>query len=161
MSKAVESQSCIFDFIIPGLFIGNVEATSSPRLEDIHTIINLSQVIYIRHEDKVYIDFDLSDSLSENIKPVFERTLPIIHESIMGNKKVLVQCCDGTSRSAAVVIAYLMKYYNLSLIESLFYVKNIRHSPTKPNLGFFVQLQDMEMDLYGKISISLPQYSKL
>jgi protein-tyrosine phosphatase len=79
----------------------------------------------------------------------------------MNNKKVLVQCCDGTSRSPSVVIAYLMKYYNLSLIESLFYVKNIRKSLTKPNIGFFVQLQNMEMDLYGKISISLPQYSKL
>ena len=52
----------------------------------------------------------------------------------------LVHCKLGVSRSTTFVIAYLMKYANLTTDEALEFVKNKRSS-IKPNDGFMRQLQ--------------------
>ena len=43
----------------------------------------------------------------------FERITDIIHTKLNENKRVLVFCYQGVSRSATMVAAYLMKYYNI------------------------------------------------
>ena len=55
----------------------------------------------------------------------------------------LVHCKLGISRSAAVVIAYLIKYYKLSTDEAVDFVKSKRTS-IKPNDGFMRQLYTYE-----------------
>ncbi|KAG0416073.1 hypothetical protein HPB47_006749, partial [Ixodes persulcatus] len=54
--------------------------------------------------------------------------------------KVLVHCKMGISRSASVVIAYVMKAYDLDLDQALEFVKR-RRSCIKPNSGFLKQLE--------------------
>ena len=55
----------------------------------------------------------------------------------------LVHCKLGVSRSTTFVIAYLMKYANLTTDEAFEFVKNKRSS-IKPNDGFMRQLRMYE-----------------
>ncbi len=58
----------------------------------------------------------------------------------------LVHCFLGISRSSAFVIAYLMKYYNMSLNEAYDFVKKLRPS-INPNPGFMKILSNFEETL--------------
>ena len=62
------------------------------------------------------------------------------------NNKILVHCRAGASRSASLVIAFLMKKKKLSLIESYQFVLNKRPI-IEPNMGFVIQLKQLEKDL--------------
>lgn len=57
------------------------------------------------------------------------------------NEVVYVHCQSGISRSATVVIAYIMKHHGLNLIESYKLVFDAR-PVINPNDGFFYALQD-------------------
>ena len=61
--------------------------------------------------------------------------------------KVLVHCKHGVSRSGACVVYYVMRERGCSLREALQIVKQARREIC-PNRGFFMQLQECEMDLF-------------
>jgi protein phosphatase slingshot len=54
--------------------------------------------------------------------------------------KILVHCKKGISRSASVVLAFIMKEKGWSLDESFEFVKNKRNC-IRPNSGFLKQLE--------------------
>lgn len=70
-------------------------------------------------------------------------------------KKVLVHCKMGISRSAATVMAFAMKEYQMSLKEALAHVKG-RRSVVNPNDGFIAQLRDYEGILKARCAFELP-----
>lgn len=53
---------------------------------------------------------------------------------------MLVQCHAGKSRSASVVLAYLMKYKNMGFGTAMAYLKQ-RRPRVNPNVGFIEQLK--------------------
>lgn len=59
---------------------------------------------------------------------------------------ILIHCQVGKSRSAAIVIAYLVKHKNYSLDDAFKYIKKIR-GKILPNIGFMMQLRDFEKEL--------------
>ena len=61
-------------------------------------------------------------------------------ERLSGGGRVLVVCWQGASRSAAVVLAYLVKYKQMGLQEAVTMVKEKRD--IRPNNGFLQQLVD-------------------
>ena len=65
----------------------------------------------------------LQDTEESNIKDEIPAAIEFIRENIVSGKKILVHCFAGKSRSASVVIAYLMKYNNMNLGEALHYVR--------------------------------------
>ena len=58
----------------------------------------------------------------------------------------LVHCNAGVSRSAAVVIGYLMKNRNMTYLSAYDYLKTLRPA-VRPNEGFVRQLIQYEKDL--------------
>lgn len=71
-------------------------------------------------------------------------------------RKCLVHCKMGKSRSASVVIAFVMKTYNWSLQKALDFVKSKR-SCINPNDGFMKQLEIYE----GILDASRQRHSTL
>ncbi|XP_056113080.1 dual specificity protein phosphatase 13A family protein isoform X3 [Rhinichthys klamathensis goyatoka] len=62
--------------------------------------------------------------------------------------KVFVHCAVGVSRSAALVLAYLMIYCNYSLVDAILKVKERRW--IFPNRGFLKQLITLGNELNHK-----------
>ena len=79
------------------------------------------------------------------LKPLFAKILDFIHNAILNNKKVLVHCAAGISRSSTVVIGYLMCKWKLSL-KNAFKVCRDRRPGIWPNSGFLQMLMDIERE---------------
>ncbi|KAJ1144451.1 hypothetical protein NDU88_010750 [Pleurodeles waltl] len=62
--------------------------------------------------------------------------------------KVLVHCFKGKSRSATLVLAYLMIYQNMTLLDALVTVSAKRH--IGPNEGFLQDLRHLDKKLQKK-----------
>ncbi|XP_020651818.3 dual specificity protein phosphatase 13A [Pogona vitticeps] len=96
----------------------------------------------IAAEDSV--DFDLSTH--------FHPASQYIHKVLSTPKgKILVHCILGKSRSAALVLAYLMIYQKFPLAEAMERV--LQKRAISPNRGFLKQLQNLDLELRYKINL--------
>lgn len=96
----------------------------------------------------------LEDDSSANILSHLDTACDKIHEQVSRNKHVLVHCVAGVSRSATVVIAYLMKYKHIDLRTAFNYCYNLR-PVIRPNNGFMMQLINYEHQLFGRTSVHM------
>lgn len=113
----------------------NIKYILTLNTENKHTDANL--VAFKKNGIKTkYID--INDSISANI---LQHVNPCIHY-IKSNapSNVLVHCSMGISRSASIVIAYLIKEKNMTYSDALRYVKKKRHI-INPNPSFAQQLR--------------------
>ena len=71
------------------------------------------------HSDNItFHEFRISDSPSQPIRQVLEETGNLINEIHQRGERVLVHCYAGVSRSSSVILAYLMKFRQMSLYDS-------------------------------------------
>ncbi|XP_028651404.1 dual specificity protein phosphatase family protein [Erpetoichthys calabaricus] len=90
------------------------------------------------------LDFDLSEH--------FKEAAHFVNKALKKKDgKVLVHCIMGVSRSATLVLAYLMLYQHLSLCDAV--QKVIQRRPICPNKNFLKQLLDLDNHLQGKRKI--------
>lgn len=61
------------------------------------------------------------------------------------------------SRSATVVIAYLMRHHDMALIDAFKYVRD-RRPCISPNPGFMHQLVRYEQVLFGRATLDVKRY---
>ena len=99
-----------------------------------------------------YKFIDIKDEPTENILDHFDELFQYIDKVLDQNLKVLIHCKGGFSRSATVVIAYLMHSQNLSLKTAHDIVKEKRPI-IRPNIGFWKQLISFEKDMHGSNSV--------
>ena len=85
----------------------------------------------------------LADNCMEAIIPKIRETKDFIDSSLRAGGKVLVHCNDGMSRSASLVIAYIMQTYGLDFKTALNHVQQRRFC-VQPNDGFEQQLKEFE-----------------
>ncbi|KAI1894270.1 hypothetical protein AGOR_G00114080 [Albula goreensis] len=81
-----------------------------------------------------------------DLSPYFIPAAEYIHKTL--NKpgaKIFVHCAVGVSRSAALVLAYLMIYHHFPLVDAIRKVKENRW--IFPNRGFLKQLRTLDINL--------------
>nr|XP_033815058.1 dual specificity phosphatase 28 isoform X2 [Geotrypetes seraphini] len=83
------------------------------------------------------------DKPSENLYAYFDQCAEVIEDIVQKDGKCLVYCKNGRSRSAAVCIAYLMKYRHLQL-EGAF-----ETDPEFMRQLFLVSRSEWSTPLYG------------
>lgn len=66
-----------------------------------------------------------------------------IERALRAGRNVLVHCQQGVSRSASIVIAYLIRYHNMSYESASSLVRHKR-ACVKPNSGFVHALHEWE-----------------
>lgn len=137
-------ESCHFKSRIhevhPGVFISDGYISTQ---YDFLKSLGIKQILTVAKELKqhnqsdfktMYISID--DDPDENIMQYFDQA----HEFI-SKAPTLVHCFAGISRSASIVIAYVMKVKQLHVTDAIKQCKKIR-SIIDPNEGFVKQLHD-------------------
>ncbi|XP_068613245.1 dual specificity phosphatase 29-like [Brachionichthys hirsutus] len=101
---------------------------------------------YYRDMDMQYYGVEADDKPSFNISQYFCPAAQFIHEALsQPQNKVLVHCVMGRSRSATLVLAYLMMRRDLSVVEAIERVR--QHRCILPNHGFLKQLRALDITL--------------
>jgi protein-tyrosine phosphatase len=98
----------------------------------------------LKKENIRHHTYDVADVCSQNMSTLFPELFRIIDSS----PTVLVHCGMGISRSATVVLAYLMYSKKMYLDDATKYVLPLRPC-VFPNDGFIVQLINYEYELFG------------
>ncbi|KAL2896222.1 Dual specificity protein phosphatase PHS1 [Bienertia sinuspersici] len=108
------------------------------------------------HDLFEYRNFSISDEEDSNISSIFNEACEFINEVERVGGRVLVHCFEGRSRSATLVLAYLMLSKNSTLLEAWNVLKKV-HRRAHPNDGFAKILQDLDKKLHGKVSMEWQQ----
>jgi len=140
--------------IVPGLYLGPYAAAGKKNLSKLESA-GVTHVVCVRQEIEKnfikpnfepqlkYLVITLADSCIEAIIPKIKETKEFIDTSLASGGKVLVHCNDGMSRSASLVIAYIMQTYGMDFRSALHYVQQRRFC-VQPNDGFEQQLKEFE-----------------
>ena len=146
VSELIKTDEVLFDgseIIKNKLFLGNYySATQKEELKK-RGVTHILMVGYLLHEffpnDFEYANIEIEDDERENIFRYFYVCINFIEKS----KVCYVHCQAGVSRSASIVIAYVMYNKRLSFEDALKFVKEKRFY-IYPNDGFRLQLQDFD-----------------
>jgi len=98
------------------------------------------------------LTLDIADSPTQNIIQFFPKVKEFIDECLSNGGKVLVHGGAGISRSAALVIAYLMDVTGCTSTEAIKFVQKKRFC-IFPNEGFRQQLVEYEPILSAKRNV--------
>ncbi len=131
----------------PDHIIDNIYLGSQKSGVDLHQLseLNIKYVLIVGKGMKETFDqisyksIEIDDSLEQDLSNYIQEVLDFIAESQRNNSNVLVHCVSGISRSASIVIAYIMKQHQMNYDQAFSYVK--RKRPTiRPNSNFIEQL---------------------
>lgn len=138
--------------IIPGkLYLSCCSIAGKEDLMKIYSIAGIismgsffQHTTYTVHKDPMkYLFVFIDDHENEPIDEHFEECIQFIKTM---DGPVLVHCMAGISRSATIVIAYLMKEKGMGMEDAYDYVKE-RRSIVRPNSGFRRRLREYELSL--------------
>jgi len=134
-----------------GIFLGNYEAASDINLlkkYKIGAVLTVAAGTGLRYHPDAVASHDLIPAMDVDYYDMtkhFDRCFDFIDK----NRKftnVLVHCWAGISRSATIVITYLMKKYDFSFDEAHSFVKKKRRQ-IYPNPGFIRQMRNFDSQL--------------
>mmetsp|Transcript_12632 Transcript_12632/g.25767 ORF Transcript_12632/g.25767 Transcript_12632/m.25767 type:complete len:266 (+) Transcript_12632:1642-2439(+) len=97
-----------------------------------------------------YSNFELHDKIGENALPSIEKSYEVIAPLESSGKRVLVHCSAGLSRSATIVLGYLMKAKAMSMREAVEVATEGRGRMLQCNASFWSALLQWERKLTGK-----------
>ena len=131
------------DKIEDNLYLGDITGASNKlglQKEGItHVLTVASNRRPLFPESFVYKVINVHDVPSTNLLAHFNSAFSFINAAVNEGGIVFVHCFAGASRSATIVIAYLMKERGMSLREAYRFVKSKRCF-INPNEGFVKQL---------------------
>ena len=135
--------------IIPRLFLSGQDVTNNKKLLDenkITHVLNLATNIENSFENEItYKTLKIQDSITQDILKHLAECIEFIDTALKNEKNsLLVHCNAGVSRSASIVIAYLMFKRVFSTYQAAYeHVLSCR-SVISPNPGFVKQLLEFE-----------------
>ncbi|XP_056382970.1 uncharacterized protein LOC130276942 isoform X2 [Hyla sarda] len=143
--------------ILPFLYLGNEkDAQDLGRMValNISHVLNVTTHLPLYHAESGalrYKRLPATDNSKQDLRQYFEEAFEFIEEAQQEGKGVLIHCQAGVSRSATVVIAYLMKHTLMTVGDAYKFVKGKRPI-ISPNLNFMGQLLEFESDLNAGIT---------
>ncbi|KAB1258736.1 Dual specificity protein phosphatase 10 [Camelus dromedarius] len=143
--------------ILPFLFLGNeqdAQDLDTMQRLNIGYIINVTTHLPLYHYEKGLFNYKrlpATDSNKQNLRQYFEEAFEFIEEAHQCGKGLLIHCQAGVSRSATIVIAYLMKHTRMTMTDAYKFVKGKRPI-ISPNLNFMGQLLEFEEDLNNGVT---------
>lgn len=139
------------------LYLSGCTGLTPERLKGLGITCTINCIKGIKQKFPTWVEhlyIPVEDEETENLRPHFNAVLELIEKHRKTGGKTLVYCGLGISRSASFVIAYFMEKHSMSLHDAYKRVQKSR-SIICPNVGFFKQLLEREMILYGKTTITI------
>ncbi|KAI1900915.1 hypothetical protein AGOR_G00054750 [Albula goreensis] len=145
------------DEVYPRLYIGDQEIASNRRELSklgITHILNCAHskwrggAEYYEGMNITYQGVEAHDTPTYDMSVNFYSAAEFIHTALATGGRILVHCAVGVSRSATLVLAYLMIRQNMTLVDAIKTVKDQRG--IIPNRGFLRQLIDLDGKLHGR-----------
>ncbi|XP_060110813.1 dual specificity protein phosphatase 10-like [Heteronotia binoei] len=143
--------------ILPFLFLGNErDAQDLEQMLSLNVghVLNVTTHLPLYHVESGrlrYKRLPATDNNRQDLRQYFEEAFEFIEEAHQSGKGVLIHCQAGVSRSATIVIAYLMKHTLMTMGDAYKYVKG-RRPIISPNLNFMGQLLEFETDLNAGVT---------
>ena len=147
MDNVYNGLSEITEKLYLGNFLGalNVDNLKSLGIKKVLSVMNGYFSRYKESDNIIQKTLPVNDSLEQNIIKYFGESLNFIK----GDDKVLVHCAAGVSRSASIVVAYIMWDKKMSFKDAFEFVESKRKY-INPNPSFIEQLQLFEKELIEK-----------
>ena len=149
--KSKEDYSCIID---NQLYYGNKKpALNDEELSNIGIkaiICLLPKESQIEHDLNKFevLNINTEDSILCSLNEWAQKTSDFIEKNINESKPVYVHCAQGISRSTSCILHYLMTKKSMNLKDSFDLVRSKR-KVASPTVGFFKDLIDLDIKLYG------------
>lgn len=124
--------------IRPNLWLGN-HKDAHDNTNGWSRIVNVTNDVECLFPNVRYHQIKIDDKGSQPLLSNISEAIPFIKEGLDTGDKVLVHCYGGVSRSAAVIIGYLMKMEKRKLMDVYNEVKSLRDI-VSCNLDFMGQL---------------------
>lgn len=140
--------------IVPGVFLGPYSAAMKTKLDYLKQK-GVTHVVCIRQDIEAnfvkpnfpdhfsYLVLDVADLPTDNIIRHFPKVKAFIDDCLYKGGKVLIHGNAGISRSAALMIAFIMETHGLTYREAFLHVQHRRFC-INPNEGFTQQLMEYE-----------------
>ncbi|CAG2107245.1 unnamed protein product, partial [Medioppia subpectinata] len=96
----------------------------------------------------------IDDTPEDDISLYLEEVADKLNEVVSKNRRAIVHCVAGKSRSTSLVLAYLVKYQKMTLKEAFIHCNKCREL-CQPNPGFFKSLIEFERKILGKTSVKM------
>jgi len=129
--------------VIPNLFVGSIFAVADQSFmisQRIKGIVDLSgSAQHLKLLGVKTHKINVEDNPTANIKPYLNPAYDFMNDLISKGDAVLVFCRAGVSRSATVVLYYLMRKFGITYNEAYRMVK-VKRNQVQPNNGFVDQL---------------------
>lgn len=140
--------------IVDNIYLGNAyNASNFNQLDElnINTIINVTNEIpnyFDNIQEYDYLKININDTNSDSIKNFFNESNQYIKEiqQQKPNKNILIHCYMGSSRSATILTAYLLKNFNLNPKQA-FSLLQEKRPVVNINTQFWDELQDYYTNL--------------
>lgn len=134
--------------IIDGLYLGCDEGANDELMLDqlnIKKIVRVGEELSMRNPDKYdYMNIDIYDHNDENIYQHFESSFNFIDKALIKKENVFVHCKFGISRSATIVISYIIQKFKYRTNEAMAFISSKRPM-INPNKGFIKQLNELDL----------------
>lgn len=137
--------------IFDNIYLGDINSVYDiKRLKelDITHIISVVEGFdppYINDFD--YLVINAIDNENTDLSNIFEISNKYINELLDDNKKVLIHCTYGKSRSVTILAAYIISAFGTNINTTLKFIKSKRNI-INPNKYFVQQLQNYYNNLY-------------
>ena len=130
------------DYICDNIYLGDKKAAGDEAnllKNNIKAVVNCAQGCVSEYNEIKFIELNLLDDENQSIFPKFDIAYAFIKEH--SNHNILIHCKEGRSRSASLVVFYLMKEKGWDYDTAIEYIRE-RRPIVQPIEHFEYQLRN-------------------
>jgi dual specificity phosphatase 12 len=143
--------------IIPNIWIGDYRSSNNTffiRKNKITCVLNCTNDVeflpIIKEKYRIPIDDSPSEVENQKMFGYLKCASNFINNMILEGHRILIHCYAGQQRSCTILTAYLMKYCNLSLKNSVKFIQNKRQIAFLKGINFYPALIKFERIINSK-----------
>jgi atypical dual specificity phosphatase len=154
--------------ILDHLYMGSADISQNLEIlqsRNITRVINCTEELPTHYPEVLkYIRIPVPDEQKSKIDQFFDESAAFIHElKPSADQEVpeacFVHCSAGISRSASIVLSYLIQHEEMTLVQAWKHTSE-RRPVVSPNVSFMEQLSQLEERVTGKTTIDPSKYER-